>query len=76
VSKVTLAELALVHSEVSEAHEEIRNIDKETMAKELAGLWIRIMCLAENQEIYLEKYIVMEAERNKTRPLLHNRKML
>ena len=73
---VTLAELALVHSEVSDAREEIRNIDKEKMAKELAGLCIRIMCLAENQEIDLEKFIVMEDERNKPTLPLHNRKML
>jgi hypothetical protein len=33
---------------------EIRKIDKEKTAKELAGLCIRIMCLAENQEIDLE----------------------
>ena len=66
----------MFHSEVIEAREEIRNIDKEKMAKELAGLCTRIMCLARNQEIDLEKYIVMEDERNKTRKPLHNRKRL
>ncbi len=62
VEIVSLTQLALVYIEVSEAREEIRNIDKEKMAKELAGLCIRIMYLAENQGIDLEKHILWKTK--------------
>jgi NTP pyrophosphatase (non-canonical NTP hydrolase) len=73
---VDLAELALMHTEISEACEEVRNIDKEATAKELAGLQIRLFNYANFRGIDLEKYVISENERNKARPVLHGRKFI
>ena len=73
---IDLAELALMHTEISEACEEVRNMDDETLAKELAGLQIRLFNFANFREINLEKYVIAENERNKTRPVLHGRRFI
>jgi hypothetical protein len=73
---IDLAEFDLMHSEISEASEEIRDGNREKAVIELAGLIIRVMCYCENQGFDLEKYIISESERNKTRPKLHGRKVI
>ena len=73
---IDLAELALMHTEISEACEEVRDMDDEKLAKELAGLQIRLFNFANFRGIDLEKYVISENERNKTRPVLHGRKFI
>ena len=71
-----LAEVGLIHTEVGESQEEVRNMDKERLAKELAGTIIRIMCFASRKGINLEKYIFMENDKNLTRERIHGRKLI
>jgi hypothetical protein len=70
---IDLSEFDLMHSEISEASEEIRNKDREKAIIELAGLVIRVLCYCENQGFNLEKYIISENKRNKTRKMYHSR---
>jgi len=71
-----LAELGLVNTEVSEALEEIRNLDYEKVAKECAGIIIRVMNFCSRHNIQLEYYILAENQRNLKRKPLHNRKAI
>jgi hypothetical protein len=73
---IDLAQFDLMHSEISEASEEIRNNNTEKAVIELAGLVIRVLCYCENECYDLEKYILSENERNKLRPKFHGRKVI
>lgn len=80
--------LCLVHSEVSEAFEEVRkgksmtetyyseNGKMEGVPSELADVVIRIMDMCEYYGIDLEKAIVEKHAFNKTRPYKHGGKVL
>lgn len=70
---IDLAEMGLMHTEISEAMEEIRNGNREKAVIELAGCVVRVLCYCENQKFDLEKYILSELERNKKRELYHGR---
>ena len=73
---IYLAELELMDTEISEAAEEVRNGDMDKVIKELAGLIIRVMSFCENLGVNLETVIILENERNKTRPINHGRKVI
>jgi NTP pyrophosphatase (non-canonical NTP hydrolase) len=73
---IDLAECGLITTEVSETLEEIRNDDKEKIAKELAGCIIRIMNFATRLNIDLEPFIVSEELRNRNRGNHHGRKII
>lgn len=72
------SKLALVHSEVSEAVEELRLMKsmaekKEAVTEELADVVIRVMDLAAGMNLDLAKAIVEKHERNKSRPPKHGK---
>jgi len=84
-SSVVITKLALIHSEISEALEELRN-DKialyysenkkpEGFEVELADAVIRIFDLAAAMSIDLERIIEIKHEYNKTRPYKHGGKI-
>lgn len=82
--KSFLAELALVHSELSEAAEEYRKDSPylyysyggkpEGIAAELADAIIRIFDIAQNRDIPVIEALLRKAEYNKTRPKRHGGK--
>ncbi|MCM8781868.1 MAG: hypothetical protein NC828_02305, partial [Candidatus Omnitrophica bacterium] len=64
--------IALMHSELSEALEAMRNCSsKEAIAEELADCCIRIFDFCGAREIDLEKTLHDKIEYNKTRPYRH-----
>ena len=65
--------IALMHSELSEALEAIRQNEWENVAEELADLLIRVMDFCEAKDIDLETEIIKKIEKNKTRPYKHNK---
>ncbi len=65
--------LALIHSEVSEALEELRKPDSPGIGEELADVVIRVMDLAEYLGINLELEIAQKMERNKLRAHKHGK---
>lgn len=73
---IDLAEMALMHSEISEAEENIRDGNRELAIVELAGLVIRVLSYCENLGYDLQKYILSENERNKKREKYHGRKII
>lgn len=82
------SKLCLIHSEVSEALEEVRegrmdtwyNKDKdnkpEGFASELADITIRIMDLASAHGIDLDREIAIKMEYNESRPRKHGGKAI
>jgi NTP pyrophosphatase (non-canonical NTP hydrolase) len=67
--------IALMHSELSEALEAMRNHGaKEAIAEELADCCIRIFDYCGARDIDLGKTLLNKIEYNKTRPYRHGKK--
>jgi len=67
--------IALMHSELSEALEAMRNHgSQDDIAEELADCCIRIFDYCGAREIDLENALVKKIEYNKTRPYRHGKK--
>lgn len=67
--------IALMHSELSEALEAMRNHGtNEEVAEELADCCIRIFDYCGAREINLEKTLLKKIEYNKSRPYRHGKK--
>lgn len=70
------ADLALLHSEVSESLEAFRVNDTAGFAAELADVLIRVVGLAHGLEIDLGAAVVAKVEKNRDRPFRHGGKRL
>jgi len=67
--------IALMHSELSEALEALRNHGtKDNLAEELADCCIRIFDYCGAREINLEETLRKKIDYNKTRPYRHGKK--
>jgi len=68
--------IALMHSELSEALEALRQTDKSknNVGEELADCCIRIFDYCEGRNINLEKEIITKLKKNEKRPILHGKK--
>jgi NTP pyrophosphatase (non-canonical NTP hydrolase) len=67
--------IALMHSELSEALEAMRNhLGEEAIAEELVDCCIRIFDYCGARNIDLEKAFVKKMSYNKTRPFRHGKK--
>lgn len=67
--------IALMHSELSEALEAMRNhLATDAIAEELADCCIRIFDYCGARDIDLEKALINKMEYNKTRPYRHGKK--
>lgn len=66
--------IALMHSELSEALEAMRNSHgKDAIAEELADCCIRIFDYCGKNKIDLEEALLKKAEKNKSRPYRHGK---
>ena len=80
--QLALANVALIHSEPSEAVEAIRkqdpstwaSVEKDTLVSELAGTVVRIMDLCQALGLPLGGAIVAEITRNESRGYMHGGK--
>lgn len=70
------ADLALIHSEVSEALEAFRKDDRDGFAEELADVMIRVIGLAYGLEIDLGGQVVAKMAKNRERAFKHGGKKL
>lgn len=71
--ELMLGKLALVHSEVSEAAEAVRENDSEKFIEELADIVIRVMDIAGNGGWDLGNVVVRKMEKNATREQRHGK---
>lgn len=71
---VMLGKLALVHSEVSEAVEAVRNGDVVNFKQEIADIFIRLFDICGAMGINIQELIEAKMEVNKMRPPLHGHK--
>jgi len=71
-----LAEIGLIHTEVSEAQESIRDNNYHNLSLELADIIIRVMNFASRKGINLEKFLVQKATENMDRPKKHGRVLI
>lgn len=67
--------IALIHSEVSEALETLRekNVDQAALAEELADVVIRVMDLSERFQLDLGLAVLKKHDINKKRPWKHGK---
>jgi NTP pyrophosphatase (non-canonical NTP hydrolase) len=65
--------LALIHSEVSEALEGMRNGDEANVAEEMADIVIRVLDFCGWKGINIEQEVVNKMAKNRKRPRLHGR---
>lgn len=65
--------LALLHSEISEALESLREDDHENFAEELADIIIRAGDLAGTSEVDLQEEVAMKMAENKGRDYKHGK---
>jgi NTP pyrophosphatase (non-canonical NTP hydrolase) len=70
------ADLALIHSEVSEALEAFRRNDSSGFAEELADIVIRVVGLSHGVEIDLAAAIEAKVAKNRDRAFKHGGKRL
>ena len=66
--------IALMHSELSEALEDLRHGKKKHVGEELADCVIRVMDFCEARGVDLEKEILKKIKKNKKRPYKHGKK--
>jgi len=66
--------LLLIHSEISEAVEALREGNQEMFYEELADVFIRLADLCGTYNIDIEYEIKRKMEINKNRPHLHNKR--
>ena len=69
------ADIALLHSEVSEAYEGYRNNDWANVHEELADVLIRLLDTAERHGVDLERQAMEKLERNRQRGYRHGGKV-
>jgi len=70
---VIAQKLALIHSEVSEALEELRKGNLQAIGGELADVVIRIGDLCGALKLDLDTEVQTKMERNKSRPAMHGK---
>ena len=69
-----LAEMALIHSEVSEATEALRKNDQQNFEEELADICIRVCDSAAARNIDLQSAIIKKMKINESREFMHGKK--
>jgi NTP pyrophosphatase (non-canonical NTP hydrolase) len=68
--------LALIHTEVAEATEAVRNSNEPNFEEELADVVIRVLDLCEGLGIGIDARIAEKLEKNRTRGLRHGGKIV
>lgn len=69
------ADIALLHSEVSEAYEAVRKADADNFAEELADVLIRLLDTAERADVDLGEEVGRKLTRNTQRGYRHGGKI-